>query len=173
MRHLLSGLLILFLATSLPAQDKAKGNSQAVKTIDGIVNEVLRISAREKGKIPDWEAFRNLFLPTATFTVLNHGTTFPTPSETVTLEEFIQLMQDQYYEEGYIEYELGKVVNEYNGIANVFQAVYQKDSENLESKAMNSYQLIYFNSRWWVVNLIWTTNLNGVEIPRKYQRKKR
>jgi hypothetical protein len=82
-------------------------------------------------------------------------------------------MQDQYYEEGYIEYELGKVVNEYNGIANVFQAVYQKDSENLESKAMNSYQLIYFNSRWWVVNLIWTTNLNGVEIPRKYQRKKR
>lgn len=149
------------------------GNTQSVQTIDGIVNEVLRLSAREKGKTPNWDAFRQLFLPTATFTVLNHDTTFPTPSETVTLEEFIELMQDSYYEEGYIEYELGKVVNEYNGIANVFQSVYQKDSQNLESKSINSYQLIYFDDRWWVANLIWTTDLNGVKVPKKYQKKKK
>ena len=35
--------------------------------------------------------------------VLNHDDTFPEPVESVTLEEFITLMQDPYYEEGYIE----------------------------------------------------------------------
>ncbi len=160
--------LLFILPLSIKAQDSSSADTAAVKTIDGIVNEVLRISAREKGKVPNWNAFRKLFLPTATLTVLYHDATFPTPLETVTVEEFIELMQDEYYEAGYTEYELGKVINEYNGIANVFQSVYQKDSEGLESRSINSYQLIYFNDRWWVANLMWTTDLNGVKIPKKY-----
>lgn len=164
------GLLIL-LSTSLRAQEKSPADTTAAQTIDGIVNEVLKIMAGEKGKVRNWSAFRDLFLPTATFTVLNHDDTFPTPTETVSLEEFIELMHDSYYDEGYIEYELGKVVNEYNGIANVFQSVYHKDSENVEGKGMNSYQLIYFKNRWWIANLIWTTDSNGVEVPKEYLEK--
>ena len=153
---------------SLKAQESRSADTSAVKTIDGVIKEVLRITSREKGKAANWDAFRNLFLPTASFTVLNHDDAFPLPAETVTLDEFIALMQDSYYEEGYIEYELGKIVNEYNGIANVFQSVYQKDSENVEVRGMNSYQLIYFEDRWWVANLVWTTDSNGVEIPEKF-----
>lgn len=167
---LLIGLLTLF-SISASAQGKIPADTLAVKTIDGIVKEVLSITAGEKGKVRNWEAFRNLFLPTATFTVLYHGDAFPTPSETVTLDQFIELMHDSYYDEGYIEYELGKVVNEYNGIANVFQSVYHKDSENVEGRGINSYQLLYFNDRWWVANLVWTTDSNGIEVPEKYLKK--
>lgn len=159
--------LLLVLATDVIAQE-VRTDTTAVKTIDGILKEVLRMSSREKGVIPNWDAFRNLFLPTAKFTVLNQDDRFPVPAETVTLDEFIELMQDPYYEEGYTEYELGKVVNEFNGIANVFQSVYQKDSEGVESRAVNSYQLIYFNNRWWVANLIWTAETEEAEIPERY-----
>lgn len=131
----------------------------------------MNLSTGEKGKVRNWEAFRNLFLPTATFTVLYHDEAFPTPSETVTLDQFIELMHYAYYDKGYIEYELGKVVNEYNGIANVFQSVYQKDSGGVEGRAINSYQLLYFNDRWWVANLVWTTDSNGIEVPEKYLKK--
>lgn len=168
MKNILILGLLFFITTDLRAQEKLSADTLAVKTIDGILKEVLRISSREKGKDPNWEAFRNLFLPTAKFTVLNHDDSFPVPVETVTLEEFIELMDDPYYDEGYIEYELGKVVNEYNGIANVFQSVYQKDSENVESRAVNSYQLVYFNDRWWIANLIWTSESNEFEIPKEY-----
>lgn len=153
---------------SLKAQDKISEDTAAVRTIDGIVDKMLNLTTRQKGDTRDWNEFRDLFLPTATFTVLYNNDAFPQPAETVTLDELIKLMQDEYYEEGYIEYELGKVVNEYNGIANVFQSVYQKDSDNMESRAVNSYQLIYFNDRWWIANLIWTTDSNGVEIPQEY-----
>lgn len=59
----------------------------------------------------------------------------------------------------------------YNGIANVFQSFYGKDSENKEERGINSYQLVYFKNRWWIANLLWTGDANGVKIPKKYLRR--
>jgi hypothetical protein len=87
---------------------------------------------------------RDLFLPTATFTVLNNTDSVGGLVETAKLDDFIKLMHDDYYEAGYLEYETGKTTDEYNGIAHVFQGFYGKDSENKEERGINSYQLVYF-----------------------------
>ena len=160
--------LFFFIATNLSAQNKMHDDSIAVKSINGIVKEMLRLISGEKGKSRNWEVFRNLFLPTANFIVLNHNDSFPQPVDSVNLEGFIKLMHDQYYDDGYLEYEISKVVNEYNGIANVFQTYYGKDSENREEKGINSYQLVYFNHRWWIANVVWVGDSNGVKVPKKY-----
>lgn len=167
MKKILIGLFIL-VSTSLTAQDKMTADTTAFKSIDGIVKEILRIVSGENGKTRNWEAFRNLFLPTANFTVLNNNDSILEPVETVTLEEFIHLMDDEYYNKGFLEYEISKVVNEYNGIANVFQSFYAKDSENVEERGINSYQLIYVKNRWWIANMVWTGDSNGVKVPKKY-----
>lgn len=67
-----------------------------------------------------------------------------------------------------VGHELGKVVNEYNGIANVFQSFYAIDSEGEEGKGITSYQLVKFDDRWWISDVLWTTDSNGVEIPEEY-----
>lgn len=172
MKKILLVFFILISATTLTAQEKMSADTNAVKSIDGIVKEVLRLVSGEKGKTRNWEALRNLFLPTATFTVLNNSDSIPQPVETVSLDDFIKLMHDEYYEQGYLEYEIGKTIDEYNGIANVFQSFYGKDSENREERGINSYQLVYFKKRWWVANLLWTGDTNGVKIPDKYLDKK-
>ncbi len=41
-------------------------------------------------------------------------------------------MHDEYYAQGFYQHETGKVIDEYNGIANVFQSWYAKDSEDQE-----------------------------------------
>jgi len=66
---------------------------------------------------------------------------------------------------------MGKVVDESNGIAQVFQGFYGNNSDNLEERGMTSYQLVYFNERWWIVNVLWTIEANGVEVPEKYKGK--
>ena len=71
---------------------------------------------------------------------------------------------------GYLEHETGKTINEFNGIANVFQSFYGKDSENEEARGINSYQLVYFGKRWWIVNLLWTLETDKIKIPKKYLR---
>ena len=146
-------------------------DTNAVKSIDGIVKEVLRLQSGEKGQTRNWIALRNLFLPTATFTILNTGDTLRPPTETVSLDDFIELLHDDYYEEGYLEYETGKAIDEFNGIANVFQSFYGKDSKNEEARGINSYQLVYFKKRWWIASLLWTLETDKVKIPKKYLRK--
>ena len=167
MKNILLALLILA-TTNINAQEKMMADTAAAYSIDGIVKEVLRVITGEEGKTRNWEAFRGLFLPTANFTILYHDSQFPEPVETVSLEELITLLHDEYYDQDFLEYETGKVVDEYNGIAQVFQSYYAKDTDGIVDKGITSYQLVFFNNRWWIANVIWTGNSNGVEVPDKY-----
>lgn len=160
--------LFIILSSTLSAQDKTLTDTNSVRSIDGILKKMLNIISGEKGKIRDWEAFRSLFLPTANFTVLNNVDSLLQPVETASLEEFIALMHESYYDSGYLEYETGKTVDQYNGLAVVFQSFYGQDSENREEKGINSYQLVFFKNRWWIANLVWVIAPKGVPIPKKY-----
>jgi hypothetical protein len=171
MKIILVYLFFLTSASSLIAQDIMLTDTNAVKSIDGIVKEFLRLQSGEKGKTKNWDALRSLFLPTATLTILNTGDTLHPPTETVSLNDFIELLHDNYYEEGYIEYETGKTIDEFNGIANVFQSFCGKDSKSVKARGINSYQLVYYKERWWILNLLWTLETDKVKIPKKYLRK--
>ncbi|MEM9686654.1 MAG: hypothetical protein AAF934_06995 [Bacteroidota bacterium] len=167
-------IVLLFtccISTHVIAQNDSSSNAKSVNSIDGILNEMLNIISGEEGKKRDWDAFKNLFLPTANFSVLSQDESYPRSLETVNLEDFIDSMKDSYYDKGFKEYELGKVVNEYNGIANVFQSFYGKDSEGAEAKGINSYQLVYFKNRWWIANMVWTFETDDLKIPKKYLKK--
>ena len=161
-------LALLIFTSNLHAQNKILNDTAGVKSIDQILKKMLDIISGEKGKMRDWDAFRNLFLPTVNFTVLDNSDPASHPIETVNLEEFIKLMHDPYYEEGYLEYETGKTVDQYNGLANVFQSFYGKDSEGREERGINSYQLVFFHDRWWIANLVWVLAAKGKPIPKKY-----
>lgn len=143
-------------------------DTNAVHSIDGIVKEMLRLMSGEEDKARNLDGLRKLFLPTASFTVLYHDNTFQVPAETVSLDEFLEYLTDAYYDEGFEEYETGKVVNEYNGIAQVFQSYYVKDGEGEEERGITSYQLIFFKNRWWIANIVWTGDSNGVQVPEEY-----
>lgn len=154
--------LALFLITSNNSVAQQKTTSP-FDSIDGIINELLDQVTIEQGEKMDTAAVRSLFHPSAIFTVVDSS-----HAETASLDDFLQLLKDPYYEEGYLEEEIHKVVDEYNGIAQVFQTFYGKDSEGEEEKGMNSYQLAYYNNRWWIVSLLWTVESNGGKIPAKY-----
>ena len=87
---------------------------------------------------------------------------------TVSLDDFLVLLTDPCFENGYLEKELHKIVEEYNGIAQVLQTYYGKDSEGVEKKGLNSYQLTYYKNRWWIVSLLWTVQSDALKIPSTY-----
>ncbi|WP_430412438.1 hypothetical protein [Kordia sp.] len=165
-------LLLIFFSISLivTAQQKKQTHTEAVKTIDGVLTKMLTIISGEKGKKRDWKALENLFLPSATFSVRSPDKSYETQFETVNLEDFIESLKDSYYDNGFYEVETGKVVNEFNGVANVFQSFYGKDSEGNEERGINSYQLVYLKNRWWIANMVWTFETDEVKIPKKYIR---
>jgi hypothetical protein len=168
-------LLTLSLIFSLALQSFSQGQPKPkyvkeVQSIDGILAEVLDIVSREKGEKADTAAFRNLFVPWARFSVHTHDDSAAQPVQTATLDEFIEILSDPYYEEGFEEYELNKVVDEYNGIAHAFQVYRVKDTDGVDETGLNSYQLVYYDDRWWIVSTLWTGNSNGVDVPEKYMK---
>jgi len=142
------------------AQEKALA---PVESINGIIDELLDQITIEKGEKMDTAAVRSLFHPYAILTVADS-----TNAETVSLDDFLNLLKDPYYDQGYLEKEIHKVVDEYNGIAQVFQSFYGKDSEGTKERGINSYQLTYYGGRWWIVSLLWTIESNSEQIPAKY-----
>ena len=164
MKHLLNLLLFLTLSSNSFAQEN---NRAAVKTIEGIIDELLDQITIEKGEKMDTAAVRKLFHPSAILTVADSSS-----AETISLDDFLVLLKDPYYENGYLEKEIYKVVDTYNGIAQVFQSFYGKDSEGSEIRGINSYQLVYFEDRWWISNLTWTFETEENPIPDKYLNKK-
>ncbi|WP_221409596.1 hypothetical protein [Marinoscillum furvescens] len=127
MKYILYTLLFLSLAIRVWAQDTAEAPEAS---IDGIIDELLDQITIEQGEQMDTAAIRNLFHPAAIFTVAD-----PAQAETVSLDEFLVLLKNPYYEQGYLEKELHKVVDQYNGIAQVFQTFYGKDSEGWRKPA--------------------------------------
>ena len=160
MKYYLS--LILFFTISISSLAQEQLNT-SVKTIDGIIDELLDQITIENGEKMDTATVRNLFHPSALFTVADSE-----KAESVSLDDFLTLLKDPYYEEGYLEQEIHKVVDEYNGIAQVFQSFYGKDSEGAEERGINSYQLTYYGDRWWIVSLLWTIESENEGIPTKY-----
>ena len=90
-----------------------------LQSIDGVLNELLDQITIEQGEQMDTAAVRTLFHPAAIFTVADS-----TQAETVSLDDFLNYLKDPYYEEGYLEQEITKTVDTYNGIAQVFQTFY-------------------------------------------------
>ena len=49
-------LILTFLSIITVAQNQKQNNSLAVNSIDGIVNDVLKIVSGKEGKVRDWDA---------------------------------------------------------------------------------------------------------------------
>jgi hypothetical protein len=161
-------LLFLSFSLTLSAQQNQLEQAEAVKTIDGLLTRMLDLLSVEKGNKIDTALLRELFMPNATLSTLSHDDNYAFPFETVSLDDFVESLKDSYYEAGFKEEEISKVVNEFNGIANVFQSFTAKDSENIAGRGINSYQLVYLKNRWWIANMVWTFETENVKIPKKY-----
>jgi len=110
-------LIILGLLTSL---FQYQVSAQKFSKIDDIIQSLMNEITLEKGEKMDTSAIRNLFEPHATLAVLMPGK--EAKLESITIDNFLEMLIDPYYEEGYLEMELHKEVQEFNGIAQVFQS---------------------------------------------------
>ena len=136
-----------------------------VHSPQAIVTAGLNAISRNKGETADWKRFETLFLPNAQISVLQHKNdtallqTFP-------IKSFIETSSKP-SENGFKEYGTGNTIEEYNGVATVFQSYVALHGEK-QVKGINTYQLIYMDDRWWISSLIWTNNRNQIEVPQKY-----
>jgi len=157
-------LLLLFTCVSHPTFSQK--DTISTKTIKGTVNKMIEIISGPIDEPRDWDEFRNLFLPNATTFLVNPKAKHPaSKARSLTLEEFVRYIGPSYKKDGFKEVEIGLTINEFNNIANVFQAYY---AENLKGtykiKGINSFQLVKIDDRWWIASLTWDDETENKKI---------
>lgn len=141
-------------------------NPADVNSPEAIVLAGLSAITHDKGSQADWNRFKSLFLTDAKISVLQHkkDSAF---MMSFGVAEFIEASSKHGNENGFKEFSTGNTIEEYNGIATVFQSYVALHGDK-QVKGVNTYQLVYKDNRWWISSLIWTNDQNGVSLPEKY-----
>lgn len=146
----------------------AQIDSTALKTPEGVAAKMLEFISFEKDEVKDWDEYRNLFLPSAQKMSFR-----PQPGQSLSrqvrannLEEFIRYAGPSYSKSGFEEYVIGLDVQEFNGIASVFQSFYCRSLDgSYEARGVNSFQLVFLNERWWIASVMFINETPEVPLP--------
>ena len=164
---ILKGLTIAFLLMSINV--KAQIDTTALKTIKGITDKSLELLSVPIGEDPDWDEYRNLFLPTTQKYSLDPTARRGREVLSWNLEEFIRNVGPLFGRDGFEEYSIGLTYHEYNGVAIAFQAYHSKNLlGTYEKRGVNTYQLVFKEDRWWIVNGLFVNEDPNNKIPEQY-----
>jgi len=158
---------------SPPAWPADAARPEDVASIDAIMAAVYSTISGPSSQPRDWDRFRGLFAPGARL--------IPTGSSpdggrlrALTVDGYIEGFKGVLEREpqGFFEVEVARRVERFDRIAHVFTTYEARKTPDGEPfmKGINSVQLFFDDTRWWVVTIYWAAERPGVEIPDEYRR---
>ncbi len=161
--------LLLLTAFSLKAQNE--NYTKNVKTINSTINTLYSVISGEKGEKRDWDLFRYLFHKDAKLIPSGNNRQGVNGVRFMTQEQYINTSGKWLLENGFFEKEIGRKVDQFGNIAQVFSSYESfksaKDTKPF-AKGINSIQMFYDGNRWWILNVFWQGETPKQTIPKKY-----
>jgi hypothetical protein len=144
-----------------------------VESIDAIITALYDVISGPAGP-RDWARDRTLYHPDAGW----HMPIGPrrdgqegTMVRVLSLEEYQQQAAGYFDENGFYEIELARRVERFGHIAQVFSTYESRhalDDAEPFARGINSIQLMFDGTRWWVLSISWDSEREGQAIPGRY-----
>jgi hypothetical protein len=170
----LSGILVSTAPASRLAAQAATTPSADVATIDGIMRAVYDVISGPVGQKRDWDRMRALFAPGARLIPTGKDQEGKPRMRTLTLEEYIAAAGPSLEKDGFFEVEVGRVLERYGNIVHLMSAYESRHGAKDPApfaRGVNSFQLWFDGTRWWVVTIYWQGETPDTPIPPKYLKK--
>ncbi len=165
-----SGILLLsFILVGFVPYEQPSIKASDTQSIDGVVKALYDVISGPQGK-RDWNRLRNLCLQNAQFNMVIRDEKGNPHYRYGTVETYIKTVSPVFERSPFYEKEIGRTVERFGEIAHVFSAYETKlnPSGDPIERGMNSIQLTYTKGRWWIVNIIWTSESKKYPLPEKY-----
>lgn len=156
-------------AVAAPTPAAPAANPRDVESIDAIMAAVYDVISGPAGARRDWDRFRSLMSPHARLIPTGRNRTTGQPvHRALTPDEYVTQIGPQLEQGGFYERELGRKVERYGNIVHLMSAYDSK--RTLEDAApfargVNSFQLWFDGTRWWVVTIFWEAETPATPIP--------
>lgn len=170
-------LFLLFAAAPLAAQQAAPDAAPAapaaraedVASIDAIMKATYDVISGPAGP-RDWDRFRSLFAPDARLIPTacpREGSCRP---RALTVEDYVKGGGAYFLQNPFYEVEAHRVEERYGHVAHVFSTYESRKApgEAPFTRGINSFQLFWDGTRWWVVTIFWNEEAQAGPIPAQY-----
>ena len=171
-------LLLTFLAlgTRLVAQQPTApltppaADSADVRSLDAILHSLYDVISGPAGD-RNWDRFRSLFSPGARLTPSRYPPDSVAAVQVLDVEGYVSRAGAYFKQNGFHEREAARRVERFGSIAHAF-STYESRHAPQDSvpftRGINSIQLFFDGTRWWVVTVFWDAERPGLTIPREY-----
>ena len=147
-------------------------NPTDVTSIDAIITAAYDSISGPAGQKRDWARERSLFYPGARLI----PTAKPEESnnlapEMLDVDGFIARVEPYFAEHGFYEKEIARRTEQFGQLAHVwstYESRHNSDDPKPFMRGINSIQLFYDGSRWWIVTIYWQHESPEHPIPEIY-----
>jgi len=164
-------------SAAAPAEAQAATPQPAAKPADvaspdAILAATYDVISGPAGQQRNWDRFRSLFVPgarLATAVAKKNGSGYET--RVITPEEYAKLADTYFQKNGFAEREISQKAERYANIMQIFSTYESrhdpKDAQPF-ARGINSFQLFYDGSRWWVVTIYWQEESPANPLPKEF-----
>lgn len=140
-----------------------------VSSVDGIIAAFYDIVSGPAGEQLDWARDSTLYLPGARFVIVSRDEAGQLVARNLDHESFAA-GSNASLEQGFFEKEIYRVTRRFGPITDVFSTYEWRRTEDgpLGGRGINSIQLFYDGTRWWITGAIWASEEPGNPIPAEY-----
>jgi hypothetical protein len=152
----------------------SSANPADVASIDAIVAATYDVISGPVGKKRDWNRERSLFypgarlIPTASVPGRND---VDLEAQILDIDGYIARVEPIFEKAGFYEKEIARLTEQFGHIAHVWSTYESRHNANDPKpfmRGINSIQLFYDGTRWWIVSIYWQHESSEHPIPEKY-----
>jgi hypothetical protein len=140
-----------------------------VESIDAILAALYDVISGGVGEARNWERMRSLFLPGGLLMPTVHRADGSVGVRVLDVNDYVALSGPFLERVGFREREIARRTERYGHIAHVF-STYEGhlEAEGTTIRGINSIQLLFDGSRWWVVSVYWEMERPEIPLPAAY-----
>lgn len=156
---------------SLTSKVMAQANPKDVESVDAILASLYEVISGEAGKARNWERFRSLFVSGARLMPIMRLSSGKDTLRVMTPEDYIEIGKKRFAEKGFFEKEIARRTEHYGNLVHVFSTYEARERASDEKpfiRGINSIQLLYDGTRWFVVSVMWQAETAEFPLPEKY-----
>jgi len=141
-----------------------------VDSIEHIVKAVYETISGPAGSLRDWDRFRSLYYPGAHMIPSRGDEKGAARAFVVTPDEYATRAKDFFAKEGFYESAVANRIESWDHIAHVWSTYESRHAvqEKPFARGINSFQLFFDGTRWWILTVYWEGEDQAHPLPDKY-----
>jgi hypothetical protein len=163
MKHLSKIVTLLFFPFYISGQVNPSKYSEDVTSIDNIIASMYDVISGPAVQ-RDWNRFHHLYHPNAYMMAIYASSDSTFSNRIFTPQEYVKRSDEMMRKNAFNEIELNRRTEQFGNLVNVFSA-YEFTTPTLTKTGINSLQLFFDGSRWWIMSIIWQESSPNLPLP--------